>query len=174
MRNSRKSRSYMNDHHRGSRNSKSTCWEGTKKWLIHLLKFKVSCNSTAEIPGCGLLYTGDSLINTSTVNQTEQKVSMYRNGQLCWSDHNALLCFLTLNIVFVSYPLVQIKHKNNLRGRDKSHERGFLWISEILEQLVVYRESEMGGLVVAPLGTPRFPTNPKRDRRAQGKKSSPF
>lgn len=120
MRNSRKTRlNCVNEHHQGTWNSKSTGWEGTEKQLIHFFKFKVSCNSSGEIPGCGLLYIADSLIRISTVNRTEQKVSMYRNGQLCWNNHNALPRFPTLNTVFTSHPLIEIKHTNNLRGREK-------------------------------------------------------
>ena len=82
-------------------------------------KYKVSCNSVGKITSWGLLYIVDSLINTSTINQSEENAAMYRNGKLCWNLRNAILYFPILNVVFLCHHNVQIKHSGNFKDGEK-------------------------------------------------------
>lgn len=131
---------------------------------IPFFKLKVNCNSSGEIPGCGLLYIVDSLINTFTINQTEQKWTVVLEQSKCPSR-----LYQPEHCVCFSSP----HHKRNLsrRGKKKWWKSLRLDLKNIGPASVELRIWK-GGLAVSPLGIALVSHKPQKWWAFPGKEKS--
>lgn len=112
-----------------------------------LSRWKVNCNSWGEITVCRLLHIVDSWINTSTINQTEQKWTIVLEQSKCLS-----MLYQPEHCVCFSSPHPKKHHQHNLSRKKKKNGKNLLLGLKNTGPASVELRKWNGGLTVSPLG----------------------